>query len=55
MLNPNLFEMFLKFAERLTGTPKEKIKVLRWSYIGGYFRGLIEIDGNCEYIHESGC
>jgi len=44
---------FLSFAERLTGTPKDQIKVISFSMDdNGLFSGTIEIDGNREYIHE---
>lgn len=47
---------FLMFAERLTGTPKEQITVIEWSTDeNGLCSGLIEIDGNREYIHEYTC
>lgn len=44
---------FLQFAEQLTGTPKEQIKVIEFSKDNnGRYSGLIEIEGNREYIHE---
>ena len=45
---------FLLFAERLTGTPKEQIKVIEMEIDQdtGLLSGLIEIDGYTEYIHE---
>lgn len=46
-------KMFLKFAEYITGTKKEKIKVIWFEQNqDGLFGGTIEIDGNREYIHE---
>ena len=46
-------EYFLQFAEQLTGTPKEQIKVINCSTDNnGLMYGTIEIDGNREYIHE---
>lgn len=46
----NKIKYFLLFAERLTGTPKEQIKVIDQDT--GLLSGLIEIDGYTEYIHE---
>lgn len=46
-------KMFLKFAEGLTGTKKENIRVIWFEENqDGLFHGSIEIDGNREYIHE---
>lgn len=47
---------FLSFAERLTATPKENINVIEFEIDkNGLYSGLIEIDGNREYIHEGTC
>jgi len=44
---------FLLMAEKLTGTPKEQIKVINFTVDkDGLYGGTIEIDGNREYIHE---
>jgi hypothetical protein len=44
---------FLLVAEKLTGTPKEQIKVINFTVDkDGLYGGTIEIDGNREYIHE---
>ena len=44
---------FLQFAEQLTGTPKEQIKVINCNTdSNGLMYGTIEINGNKEYIHE---
>lgn len=50
----NKIKAFLLFAENLTGTPKEQIKVIEFQVeqSTGLFSGLIEIDGYTEYIHE---
>lgn len=50
----NKIKNFLLFAEHLTGTPKEQIKVIEMEIDQdtGLFSGLIEIDGYTEYIHE---
>jgi len=46
-------KMFLKFAEGLTGTKKENIKIIDFKQDqDGLFDGTIEINGNREYIHE---
>jgi hypothetical protein len=44
---------FLQFAARLTGALVDQITVISFGADGnGLFSGLIEIDGNREYIHE---
>lgn len=44
---------FLQFASQLTGTPIKQIKAINFKTDeNGLFTGLIEIDGNREYIHE---
>ena len=44
---------FLSVAANLTGTPKEQIKIINFEIdTDGLFSGLIEINGNREYIHE---
>ena len=44
---------FLLMAEKLTGTPKEQIKIIGFEMDeDGLYSGLIEINGNREYIHE---
>jgi len=44
---------FLLFAEQLTGTKRENIKIISYEMDNnGLFNGVIEIDGNREYIHE---
>jgi hypothetical protein len=50
----NKTKYFLQLAERLTGTPKEQIKVIEMEtdQDTGLLSGLIEIDGYTEYIHE---
>jgi hypothetical protein len=49
----NKEKQFLLFAEHITGTPKEHIKIISYSMDNnGLLSGTIEIDGNREYIHE---
>ncbi len=49
----NKEKQFLLFAEHLTGTKKEHIKIVSFDEDkDGLFSGTIEIDGNREYIHE---
>ena len=46
-------KMFLQFAEYLTGTKKENIRVIWFEEDqDGLLQGTIEIDGHREYIHE---
>lgn len=46
-------KMFLEFAEYITGTKKENIRVIWFEQNqDGLFHGSIVIDGNIEYIHE---
>jgi hypothetical protein len=47
---------FLKFASHLTDTPIEQIKVINYFIDeNGFYIGIIEINGNREYIHEYSC
>ena len=44
---------FLLMAENLTGVAKEQIKIIDFKTDeDGLYSGLIEINGNREYIHE---
>ena len=52
-LTNNDKKWFLLFAEDITGTKKEDIRVISFSKdIDGLYSGTIEIDGIREYIHE---
>lgn len=54
--NMKNIKYFLSFAENLTGTPKEQIKVIDFEHNqDGLYSGIIEIDGIKEYIHEYIC